>query len=184
MITKTTRLSHSWFDRLPIPPAAVVALLVLFAAAGISAYRRLDWPAEQAQPLRPIIMIATAVQPQPTAPLPTPDEALRMEVQALRARVAELEQRPIDQPPAPEPQPIYVPQPVYVPQPEPVYTPPTALPLVPTEHVYTPPVPTPAPYVPNGGSGKMPAIDMPPIDSNAEWCAAAAASGQARCVEP
>lgn len=86
---------------------------------------------------------------------------------------------------APPPQPEVV----YVSAPAPAYAPPTMPPAI------EPPPPQPETRQQaiqdrlraneqHGGSGKMAAPVFEPMDSNATWCAAAAAAGHARCVEP
>lgn len=161
----------------PIVCIAIVRALILSLPAA---------PLAAAEPTPALtILIATptpALHVASTA-VPTPDP-LRSELENLRARVAELEA-------APTPPPIVVVE-LAAPTLEPPAAPPAA---------EEPPAPSELDAAQqaerqqaiqdrlrgNGGSGKMVAPDFGPLpaasDTAAQWCAGAAASGIARCVE-
>jgi hypothetical protein len=142
-------------------PAIIVAfaIVVLFAADGISQWRNIAHSAMSPAVPTPALpyyvmstIVPTAQPPVPTAAPPTPDQALRQEVEQLRARVAELEARPSPEPPPPPP-----------PQPEPVVIIQQAPAAAPTQ-----PQPTPEPE-----ADKSFAQSLIGIDPNAKACTGA-----------
>jgi len=106
-----------WFDRMQLHPAFVAAALIFILAGAISAIGRIaNRPAPAVVPTpalqqAPMIIIQREHDNVPTPALPTPDQALRQEVDQLRQEVEQLRAQQA------QPAPVVVEQPAAAPAP-------------------------------------------------------------------